>query len=297
MGNCPICGCQSSTLIGKYRNDSASLTGLTKRQCEDCEMVFVDPMPLPEAWDAYNASYFETAHGSTTNAQRATLFRQGLARIRVDQVTTNIGEPAATRVIEVGAGYGEFMTSYRAVVPGVDYAVVDTDAAARDMLAGQGATVFPNLEDVPKDRNLLVLSHVLEHTRDPSGFLKACLSRVVPGGHVFIDVPCRDDLYKTGDEPHLLFFDKPAMARLLGDLGLRDIEIGYFGETHQKLICDRDRPKLLGRGLNAARRLLAQMTGAGPKSIPRAEQIVLAQFAAEQQQPGRARWLRAMAVK
>ena len=294
---CPICQAAETAPLGAYRNESTVLSGLTKRECSACGMVFASPMPSPEVWDAYNASYFETAHGSATDSPRARLFREGLAKVRVAQVLDQIGTPAPLRVIEVGAGYGEFMQDYCARVSGADYGVVDTDAAAREMLSAKGATVYADLMDAPSDHDLLVLSHVLEHTRDPAGFLGACLSRLQPGAHVFIDVPCRDDLYKSGDEPHLLFFDKPAMAHLLGQVGLREIEIGYFGHTHATLQGDLARPQLLARGLNGARRALAQAMGAGPSILPKSERVVLAPFAADRKQPRRARWLRAMAVK
>jgi hypothetical protein len=131
------------------------------------------------------------------------------------------------------------------------------------MLASNGATVYADLMDAPADRDLFVLSHVLEHTRDPAGFLGACLSQLIPGAHVFIDVPCRDYLYKSGDEPHLLFFDKPDMGYLVLKVGPREVEIGYFGQTHAKLQADLALPRPLARGLNAMRRAWAQTSGAG----------------------------------
>ncbi len=294
---CPICCTAETAPLGAYRNESAVLSGLAKRECAACGMVFASPMPSPEVWDAYNASYFETAHGPATDSPRARLFRQGLAKVRVAQVLDQIGLPAPLRVLEVGAGYGEFMQDYCARASSADYAVVDTDAVAREMLASKGATVYADLMDAPADRDLLVLSHVLEHTRDPAGFLGACLSRLIPGAHVFIDVPCRDDLYKSGDEPHLLFFDKPAMGHLLRKVGLREVEIGYFGQTHAKLQADLALPRPLARGLNAIRRAWAQTSGAGPRISPMTERVVLAPFAANQQRPHQARWLRAIAVK
>lgn len=298
LQTCPVCQSAAYVDLGAYRNESPVLEGLTKRICTVCGMVFAAPMPSPEVWNTYNASYFETAHGSTTDSPRARVFRHGLAKVRVAQVIDQIGSTKpAMRVLEVGAGYGEFMDAYVAKRPSTSYAVVDTDEIARNMLLARGASVYSELCHVPQDRDLLVLSHVLEHTRDPGGFLRACLQCVVPGGHVFIDVPCRDDLYKDGDEPHLLFFDKPAMTRLLADVGLTCIEIGYYGQTHNALIREGARSQRVTRALNGLRRLWAHATGAGPKTVPKAERPVLTPFAADREQTKPARWLRAKAVK
>lgn len=294
---CPVCAATEATPLGAYRNNTPALAGLTKQACVACGMVFVSPMPSQQLWDDYNASYFQSAHGSATDSPRARLFREGLAGVRVRQVLDHIGAPPAMRVLEVGAGYGELMQVYRDAVPGSQYAVVDTDASAREMLRQRGAEVFAEIGDVSNDRDLLVLSHVLEHTRDPAGFLQLCLDRLRPGGHIFIDVPCRDDLYKAGDEPHLLFFDKPAMEVLLTKVGLRNIDLGYFGQTHAALTAPFACHPILSRLFSGANRALARMTGRGPSHLDRISRVVLAPFAADQRHLRRARWLRAIATK
>jgi SAM-dependent methyltransferase len=294
---CPVCAASKATPLGPYRNDTTALAGLTKHACVACGMVFVSPMPSQQLWDLYNASYFQSAHGSATDSPRSRLFREGLAGVRVRQVLDHIGAPPAMRILEVGAGYGEFMQVYQEAVPGSQYAVVDTDASAREMLRQSGAEVFAEIGDVPNNRDLLVLSHVLEHTRDPVGFLLLCLDRLRPGAHVFIDVPCRDDLYKAGDEPHLLFFDKPAMQALLTKVGLRDIDLGYFGQTHAALTAPFARHAILSRLSSGANRALARMTGSGPPHLDQTSRVVLAPFAADQRHLRRARWLRAIATK
>ena len=46
---------------------------------------------------------------------------------------------------------------------------------------------------------------------------------------MFIEIPCMDWEHKNLDEPHLLFFDKPAMNKLLERLQLKKISIAYYG--------------------------------------------------------------------
>lgn len=294
---CPICASADIAPIGAYRGNAPALEGLTKMSCGRCGMVFVSPMPSAEVWDAYNANYFETAHGSGIDSPRARAFRNGLAKIRVAQVLANLAPMRPQRVLEVGAGYGEFLAVYRDAVPEVDYAVVDTDAEARRALAAKGATVHAGLDDVPADRDLLVLSHVLEHTREPGRFLAACLDRLEPGAGIFIDVPCRDDLYKDGDEPHLLFFDKPALQNLMASCGLRRISLQYCGDPHSRLQAQQRRGLTGQRIVNASRRLAARFRPEVIPGLSHEERDAIAPFAPAHQSADRARWLRAFAIK
>lgn len=294
---CPICANAGTGPIGSYRGTTPALEGLTKMVCDRCGMVFVAPMPSAEVWDAYNANYFETAHGSGVDSPRALAFRNGLAKIRVAQVLANLAPMRPRRVLEVGAGYGEFLAAYRDAVPEVYYAVVDTDAEARRALAAKGATVHSGLGDVPADRDLLVLSHVLEHTREPGLFLAACLDRLEPGAGIFIDVPCRDDLYKDGDEPHLLFFDKPALQTLMESCGLRRISLRYCGDPHPRLQAQQRRGLMGQRIVNVGRRIAARFQPDVVPGLSHEERDAIAPFAPAHQSAERARWLRAFAIK
>lgn len=297
--HCPVCGGAETHSEGAYRNTSPELQGLEKCHCDACGLVHVRPMPSADLWDRYNASYFERAHSGATEAPRARLFRSALAKIRARQVhaaalARGLAPPRA--VLEVGAGYGEFAAAWRGLVPDSAYAAVDTDEAARRILEAGGIDVFPSIADVSPDRDLLVLSHVLEHTRAPAEFLSACLKHLAPGALVFIDVPCLDYRYKSGDEPHLLFFDKAPLEQLLTNVGLRKVEVGYWGEPHARLIAQRDRPVPLQRLANGFGRLRARFSAGAPFLDP-TERAVVGPFQADSQQPGPARWLRAFAVR
>ena len=102
---------------------------------------------------------------------------------------------------------------------------------------------FEELQNVGGQFDLLVMSHVLEHCPDPSGFLRTCLGFLNPGGAVFVEVPCRDHEFKDLDEPHLVFFDKPSMHELFMRSGLDAVQLSYHGTEISRLV--------RGRGLTA----------------------------------------------
>jgi SAM-dependent methyltransferase len=79
------------------------------------------------------------------------------------------------------------------------------------------------------------MSHVLEHVTAPKKFIKDATKSLRNGGIVFIEVPCLDYKHKPADEPHLLFFDKKSMHRLLIESGFENIELSYFGREIDEL--------------------------------------------------------------
>ncbi|MDP3713054.1 MAG: class I SAM-dependent methyltransferase [Mycobacteriales bacterium] len=52
-----------------------------------------------------------------------------------------------------------------------------------------GVTRVARLEDLPGPVDLLVLAHVLEHVTDPASLLDELGASVVPGGHLYVEVP------------------------------------------------------------------------------------------------------------
>jgi SAM-dependent methyltransferase len=79
--------------------------------------------------------------------------------------------------------------------------------------------------------DLVVISHVLEHTSHPQSFILQCTQQLVEGGVLFVEVPCKDYEHKNIVEPHLLFFDKAPLERLLINAGFVDIRLSYYGNT------------------------------------------------------------------
>ena len=77
--------------------------------------------------------------------------------------------------------------------------------------------------------SVIILSHVLEHVTNPVEFLNSFAYKLNVGGHMFIEVPCLDWKHKNLDEPHLLFFDKPSVNRLLERIQLKKIKLAYYG--------------------------------------------------------------------
>lgn len=293
---CPICSGRTMQELGPYRSKSPALGNRDKVKCIDCAMVFAAPIPDQALWDAYNADYFQEAHGGTAEARQAVLFRKAMAHVRYDYVKKSARQMGLTlnSVLEVGAGHGEFMEDALRDQPSLTYTVIDTDNSVLATLQAKGGHAVTDFAEVPAaSQDLVVLSHVLEHTRDPVSFLRSCAETLRPGGIIYVDVPCLDYLYKDSDEPHLLFFDQPSLRNALANAGLTPQDIGYFGALHVDIRAEMQRP----RALRILRRLRAFATNWNLPMMPLAERAIIAGFSAQKRQSSPARWLRGIALK
>ena len=298
---CPVCQSGSTQTHGDYRANSEELSQKERHICTDCGLIFMAPLPSEAEWTAYNSSYFERAHGNMTDHPRAGAFRTGLAKVRAHWVASRLesAKIEVSRVLEIGPGHGEFADAWTSLNPDIRYYGQETDSSVHEKLKAKGVTLFEKLDEVPDPVNLVVISHVLEHTLNPAQFLSDALGALRPGGAVFIEVPCRDCDYKNIDEPHTLFFDKPPMSELFERLPADIEELAWIGETHDALIADRDKSRLaqlIARLRQRVKGLFVNARGIDG-NVSSAEWSVLHSFKPHIEQSAPARWLRVLAIK
>jgi SAM-dependent methyltransferase len=304
---CPVCNGSGITEIGSYKNNHELFDGLHLTKCNNCEMIFVAPMPDEELLTKYNASYFMSAHGGQPQDETTISFFKAIGRLRVaylEKYLTKNGIKPNT-VLEVGPGPGFLASIWLEKNPKTKYFVYESDSSCFDSLQKLGVTILnDDNQHLVKENtiDLVIISHVLEHVSEPKIFLKSVTKNLRNGGLLFIEVPCLDYLHKDVIEPHLLFFDKAPMQYLLNDLSFRDIQASYYGEkisdlrhvSGSKKLFRKIRTKLISLGV------IAPFSGKknGMETIDNAlERAIAEPFQAhiEQQEP--AWWLRALSIK
>ena len=306
MCKCPLCNNAAGNSVARSRGHSSLFQGRDLVQCSDCALVFIKPMPTDEELAAYNKSYFANAHGGLPTNPQAMPFFSGIARLRLRHMQSylNAWGVVPMSVLEIGPGMGHLCTLYKAQMPNIDYAVVESDPGCHKQLHKLGARVFERIDqlDSANERfDLLIISHVLEHTSNPAAFLRPALHLIKPGGGVFIEVPCRDYEFKPQTEPHTLFFDKPSMQRLLTGLGLANLQLTYHGQEVEKLklkepILNRMMRRIVGwaqRGLIRFGLFVPVIDGLDDP----AERAAVAPYEAHLIKEPPSWWLRAMARK
>lgn len=299
---CPICGSSNTRNMAKFRYENPIFSGCSLAACGDCEMIFASPMPSEATLLAYNENYFAAAHGGQPTNKLAIAFFAGIARIRHAFVNRFLAKHQITvnKVLEMGPGPGLFARSWLRDMPQSSYFAVETDEGCHQALGELGVRIVSLAESPPVD--MVVMSHVLEHVPDPVGFVRAATRGLRSGGALFIEVPCRDWEHKALDEPHILFFDKTPMRRLLNDLDFSDIEIAYYGQTIAQLKTEsklhsslmRVRAKLISWGLVAP----FAMTSAGMETVTDPlQRAMVGPYGAHRESAKPAWWLRAVARK
>lgn len=302
MTPCPVCGSNNTKVVASFRYQNPVFTGCSRALCAECGMLFASPMPTDAALSAYNASYFSAAHGGQPTSPLVVAFSSGIARLRIAFVKRYLAKHqiSVKQILESGPGPGFFARSWLKYFPDSIYSVVETDVSCHKSLQALGARLVGASDLVPAD--LVVMSHVLEHVPQPVKFIQAATRGLRPGGVLFIEVPCRDWEHKALDEPHVLFFDRVPMRRLLDDLGFTDIEIAYYGQTIAQLKTEsklhsllmKVRAKLISWGLVAP---FATMQPGMEAIVEPLERAMVGPYRAHLESSEPAWWLRAIARK
>jgi SAM-dependent methyltransferase len=305
---CPVCSQADSYFIRKYKYQNPIYTDCVIVGCNNCTMVFAHPVPGEEALRKYNEGYFDNAHGGMATHPLTVAFYSAISLLRMLHVQSfrDKNEIAVKTVLEIGPGGGHFAKHWLQHNPGTtQYTGVESDATCYTNLVNYNVDVHATLDTIPQDRSfdLVVISHVLEHTTDPVSFIRACTQKLAPGGILFIEVPCNDYKHKELDEPHLLFFDKNPMQRLLHATGFDQLKVSYHGNTITDLsrgvsffgkLKKRLRNFLLNKGFV---KLYASKVN-GLEDVDNAmERAVIKPFKAHVEQGAAAWWLRAIGIK
>jgi SAM-dependent methyltransferase len=201
-------------------------------------LTYLSPEVSAEAWSDYNNSYFASAHGGLNRAPITVAFNEAVAKIRIAHIQREMGASFSniSSVLEVGPGLGyfaaAFLNNYASTNATVDYYVVESDASLHSYLCDMGVKLI-SAEDADKvvgGFDLVVVSHVLEHTLRPVEALRQMTRFLKPGGTLFVEVPCRDHEYKAKHEPHVVFFSKIALERVGTEADFFDIKVSFHGD-------------------------------------------------------------------
>jgi SAM-dependent methyltransferase len=305
---CPVCSHADSRLIRNYRYHHPVFAGRALVSCNHCQMVFVSPMPDEAAWDAYNSGYFENAHGGLTTDKLGMAFHSAINLVRVLHVEAfqKLHNISIENVLEIGPGSGQFANKWLSRHKETQtYYGIESDEICHEKLKAMGVNVSsdPATLQAGQRFDLVVISHVLEHTIDPVKFLNDCTRLLSPGGILFLEVPCKDYEHKELDEPHLLFFDKHPMELLLGKTGFGNCKLSYHGNTIDEL--KKSKPSY-SRILSKFKHLFLRLGIFFPFASKEQglygvdnplERAMVKPFKAHKEQIEPAWWLRAIAIK
>lgn len=164
---------------------------------------------------------------------------------RIDRVRPLAGR----RLLDVGSAHGWFLEA--AIARGADAIGIEPDEGMARFSSQRGHIVrrgfFPQVLDDAERFDIITFNDVLEHIPDVGGALDACAARLESRGVVSVNLPTSDGLaYRISaglarhgvygpferlwqyglPSPHVHYFPRAAIARLLESRGLR---VRYVG--------------------------------------------------------------------
>jgi SAM-dependent methyltransferase len=150
--------------------------------------------------------------------------------------------PGARAVLDIGCGNGAFLAAMAG--DGRRLVAIEPDPDARAVAAARGLDVLPgSAEEPPPDLqgqtfDIITMTHVLEHCRDPLRALGNIRDLLGPKGILYCEVPnCGATYFRTFaqisemlDVPrHLQFFTDASLTALCQKAGLQVFDHNYHG--------------------------------------------------------------------
>lgn len=227
---CPVCGGEDAapvlTLVDRFAPRERRVPFPLVR-CRTCGLLRLHPPPDERALaEAYSASYAPHTRPGLSGRAKGLLEHWSVRRL-----ARYLGAP--NRVLDIGCATGDLLLAIRRAgnpsVTGVEpVEAAVTAARARGLTVHHGAVEDARFPDAAFDT--VILSHTLEHVRDPAATLREVRRILVPGGALILWLPNVESiearLLRTWwigyDAPrHLTTFGITTLTRSLEASGLR----------------------------------------------------------------------------
>jgi acetolactate synthase-1/2/3 large subunit len=202
---------------------------LFTRLCAGCGLVFTHPQPD----EALLRRFYAQQHRDLDLAG-ARIPGEGSREDQAEWLAARLGALGGLRVLEIGCYDGYLLELLRrrgaAECRGVEPSLRAAEAARRRFGLSVECAFFEDVELPAGGFDLVALSHVLEHVRDPLRVLHGVRRLLAPHGRVFVEVPnvlsprvpCVVNFF-TFD--HLWNFSPRTLEALAGRAGLRGIAL------------------------------------------------------------------------
>lgn len=180
---CPMCGGQRALFA---QSDDIATTAYSVLQCTSCGVGVTEPCPDETTLhELHSTSNYRNEEGVRFVVLVEWLV-EGMRRWRIHRLAKVV---AKGRALDIGCGSGKFLRALKQSgweVAGLELND-DTATGARNI---QGLLVETSLDAfTDASFDLITITHVLEHSRDPRKMLAACLRLLKPGGVIAVAVP------------------------------------------------------------------------------------------------------------
>lgn len=205
---CVLCGSDSHDILhdGPIRSGGAgagsTIDGFSVRSCQNCNHVFLWPVPADVEGFYATPEYYEARMGDTDIGKlNAKLWPEQVRWLNEVGLDALMGRTVA----DFGCGSGLFLDLVKGVA--AETVGIDSGVHFERHLAANGHRFLNNPEDLPPESlDVAVSFDTLEHVPDPVDFLRGVHRALKPGGTVFVGVPNQDDFLKALVPAYVPFF-------------------------------------------------------------------------------------------
>lgn len=221
--SCDLCGHDDAMLMARGRSYGYPLNNVI---CRNCTLVYQNPrMTAEELRLFYAGTYSRLRAGSRGSEHSATVTITG----RIPHIVRfcRLYLTPGTLVLEVGCGTGELLAHVRdryacrcvGLEPSPDYRRY---AEERHRLAVVESTL-EEFEPQGMHPELVIMSHVLEHTPSPRAALAKVRRLLAPGAVLYIEVP-NLLVHQSFSIPHTYSFHAKTLEAVLAVTGFEVVE-------------------------------------------------------------------------
>lgn len=228
LAACPVCACAQLCTLETVPD--AYIPLLVLQQCAECGVIFLNPRLTPASIIAVENE--STVYDMTDDEAESTISGP---LTQVAQYLASFGRSGGRRWLDVGCNRGLLLEAVRRLgwqPVGIEIA----SEAAHRAQQQWGLTVHDSLDalrgEAPFD--MITAWHVLEHTTDPVGFLRASAARLVPGGVLALQVPAYDFRAEFAERGqlgglictvHNFYFTQDGLRHVLARTGLHVLRL------------------------------------------------------------------------
>jgi SAM-dependent methyltransferase len=228
---CPLCG-------DSQNRQEYSFQPFAVVSCLGCRLYYLSPRLIEsEMLKVYqDSSYFEGSQSGRA-AYQSYASQELSLRLTFRELFRNLSLRNVTggSLLEVGCGYGYLLreaSAYMSRLVGTDY----SQSALNQISLPKAELYLGGIDQVPEGEkfDLIVATHVLEHTYDPLRFIRSLVSRLKPGGSMLLATPDLDSpirwlmgrrwpSFKVPE--HTLYFNQESLRRAMSMGGLRQSQL------------------------------------------------------------------------